>query len=44
MATENSASRRATQTIQLRLGDCLDVMQSFPDASVGAVVCDPPYG
>jgi site-specific DNA-methyltransferase (adenine-specific) len=24
-------------------GDCLDVMRGLPDASVDAVVCDPPY-
>jgi site-specific DNA-methyltransferase (adenine-specific) len=28
----------------LHLGDCLDVMRSMPDASVDAVVTDPPYG
>ena len=28
----------------LRLGDCLDVLRSLPDASVDAVVTDPPYG
>ena len=28
----------------LRLGDCVDVMASFDEASLGAVVCDPPYG
>lgn len=26
------------------LGDCLDVMQALPDASVDSIVCDPPYG
>lgn len=25
-------------------GDCLDVLASFPDHSIDAVVCDPPYG
>lgn len=25
-------------------GDCLDVLPTLPDASVDAVVCDPPYG
>ena len=25
-------------------GDCLDVMRGMPDASVDAVVTDPPYG
>ena len=28
----------------LHLGDCLDVMRFLPDASVDAVVTDPPYG
>ena len=28
----------------LYLGDCLDVLRSMPDASVDAVVTDPPYG
>jgi DNA modification methylase len=28
----------------LRLGDCLDVLRTMPDASVDAVVTDPPYG
>lgn len=29
--------------VQLHLGDCLDVLPTIPDASVDAVVCDPPY-
>jgi hypothetical protein len=28
----------------LHLGDCREVMRTLPDASVDAVVCDPPYG
>jgi tRNA G10 N-methylase Trm11 len=28
----------------LHLGDCLEVMRTLPDASVDAVVTDPPYG
>ena len=31
-------------TVKLWLGDCLDVMASWPDGEVGAVVTDPPYG
>ena len=31
-------------TLALHLGDCLEVMRTMPDASVDAVVCDPPYG
>jgi site-specific DNA-methyltransferase (adenine-specific) len=30
--------------LALRLGDCLEVMRTLPDASVDAVVTDPPYG
>lgn len=30
--------------INLRLGDCLDVMREIPDDSVDACVTDPPYG
>ena len=32
------------QTSLLVNGDCVEVMRSLPDASVDAVVCDPPYG
>jgi site-specific DNA-methyltransferase (adenine-specific) len=31
-------------TIQLHLGDCLDVMRTIPDQSVDLVLCDLPYG
>ena len=31
-------------TVKLWLGDCLEVMQSWPDGAVNAVVTDPPYG
>jgi site-specific DNA-methyltransferase (adenine-specific) len=31
-------------SVQLHLGDCLDVMRGMPDGCVDAVVCDPPYG
>lgn len=30
--------------IDLRQGDCLEVMKSIPDASVDAIITDPPYG
>lgn len=30
--------------IDLRLGDCLEVLRTMPDASVDAIVTDPPYG
>lgn len=29
---------------QILLGDCLDLLRNLPDASVHAVVSDPPYG
>lgn len=31
-------------SIELHLGDCLDVMREMPDGSVDAVITDPPYG
>ena len=31
-------------TVQLFLGDCLEVMKGIPDGSVDAVITDPPYG
>jgi DNA modification methylase len=30
--------------VTLHLGDCLDILSTLPDASIDAVVCDPPYG
>ena len=30
--------------IDLRLGDCLEVMKSIPDGSIDAIITDPPYG
>jgi hypothetical protein len=30
-------------TLHLRLGDCVEVLKGYADASIGAVVCDPPY-
>lgn len=30
--------------IDLRMGDCLEIMQSIPDGSVDMVLCDLPYG
>lgn len=32
------------EEIDLRLGDCLEVMRSIPDKSVDAIICDLPYG
>lgn len=31
-------------TVTLHHGDCLDVLREMPDASVDAIVTDPPYG
>lgn len=31
-------------TWELREGDCIEVMAAMPEASIDAVVCDPPYG
>ena len=30
--------------IDLKLGDCLEVMKSIPDKSIDAIICDLPYG
>jgi site-specific DNA-methyltransferase (adenine-specific) len=30
--------------IDLRLGDCLQIMQTIPDKSIDAIITDPPYG
>lgn len=34
---------RPTNAMDLRLGDCLDVMRATPDASVDLIVTSPPY-
>jgi DNA modification methylase len=34
----------ADASVQLFMGDCLDVLASLPDASIDACVTDPPYG
>ena len=34
----------ALQTIDLRHGDCVEVMKELSEGSVEAFVCDPPYG
>jgi site-specific DNA-methyltransferase (adenine-specific) len=31
-------------TVDLRLGDCMEIMRDLPDGCVDAVVTDPPYG
>lgn len=30
--------------IDLRCGDCLEIMKQIPDKSVDMILCDPPYG
>ena len=32
------------ESVTLYHGDCIDVMRSLPDASIDAIVTDPPYG
>lgn len=32
------------QVIQLRLGDCIEVLKAMKDETVGGIVTDPPYG
>lgn len=34
----------STQTIQIRHGDSFEILKGFDEGSIGAVVCDPPYG
>lgn len=34
----------SNERIQLKLGNCLDVLKDFPDGCIDAVVTDPPYG
>ena len=29
---------------RIYLGDCLDVMKTFPDNSISNIITDPPYG
>lgn len=36
--------REGDVSIDLRLGDCLDLMPAIPDASIDAVIADIPYG
>ena len=31
-------------TVDLHLGDCLEVMRTMPDKSVDAIITDLPYG
>ena len=36
--------RTKIMNIDLRLGDCLEVLKTLPNNSVDSVVVDPPYG
>ena len=33
-----------TQKLILRHGDCVAVLGEYEEASVGGIICDPPYG
>jgi len=35
---------KASRTIRLTLGDSFEVMATYPENSIGAVISDPPYG
>jgi len=39
-----SAPYYSDSSVTLHHGDCLDVLRTMPDASVDAIVTDPPYG
>lgn len=33
-----------TENIEIKLGDCLEVLKTLPDNSIDSIVTDPPYG
>ena len=33
-----------TQTLRLRLGDSIEVLNDMEEGTLGGIVCDPPYG
>lgn len=41
---DEPAPRERPVTVDLRHGDCIEIMRAMPDASVDSIVCDPPYG
>lgn len=43
-ASEDKLDEAVMNTIDLRQGDCLEVMRDIPDGSIDAVITDPPYG
>ena len=38
------ATKHGDEMIDLRLGDCLEVMKTIPDKSMDAIITDPPFG
>jgi site-specific DNA-methyltransferase (adenine-specific) len=40
----HTPQRGVTSLIELREGDCLEVMKDIPDRSIDMILCDPPYG
>ena len=40
----HTPQRGATSLIDLREGDCLEVMKDIPDKSIDMILCDLPYG
>jgi len=41
---ESLASASCCGSLDLRLGDCMDVMKTFPDGHFDLAIVDPPYG
>jgi len=41
---ETKPDHRAVQALRIRLGDSFEVLKTLETDSIGAVVCDPPYG
>jgi site-specific DNA-methyltransferase (adenine-specific) len=37
-------SKRGDKMIDLRCGDCLELMKTIPNKSIDMIFCDPPYG
>jgi DNA modification methylase len=42
--SRNRDGQHSLREIDLRLGDCLEVLKTLPDDSVDSIVTDPPYG
>jgi DNA modification methylase len=41
---ETNEIKKNNMNIELKLGDCLEVLKTIPDNSIDSVVTDPPYG